>query len=60
MIARGRRFLFILCCCGVALAQNPEMGRVERNGNEANLIVEGPRPVDSAASTLARVWNPGE
>jgi hypothetical protein len=53
MIVRGRRLLFILCCCGVALAQNPELGRVERNGNEATLIVEGPRPVDSAASTLA-------
>ena len=53
MIVRGRRLLFILCCCGVALAQNPELGRVERNGNEATLIVEGPRPIDSAASTLA-------
>jgi hypothetical protein len=48
-----RTVLFILCCCGAALAQNPELGRVERNGNEATLIVEGPRPVDSAASTLA-------
>jgi hypothetical protein len=54
MMIRGRRFLFILCCGGIALAQNPERGRVERNGNEATLIVEGPRPVDSAASTLAR------
>jgi hypothetical protein len=53
MIVRGRRFLFILCCCGVALAQNPELGRVERNGNEATLFVAGPRPVDSAASTVA-------
>jgi hypothetical protein len=53
MIVRGREFLFILCCCGVALAQRRELGRVERNGNEATLIVEGPRPVDSAASTLA-------
>jgi hypothetical protein len=53
MIVRGRKSLFILCCCGVVLAQNPELGRVERNGNEATLIVEGPRPVDSAASTLA-------
>jgi hypothetical protein len=48
-----RKVLFILCCCGAALAQNPELGRVERNGNETTLIVEGPRPVDSAASTLA-------
>jgi hypothetical protein len=53
VIVRGRRFLFILCCRGVALAQNPELGRAERTGNEATLIVEGPRPVDSAASTLA-------
>jgi hypothetical protein len=52
-IGVGQKFLFILCCCGVALSQNPELGRVERNGNEATLIVDGPRPVDSAASTLA-------
>jgi hypothetical protein len=52
-IVRGRTFLFTLCYCGIVLAQNPELGRVERNGNEATLIVEGPRPVDSAASTLA-------
>jgi hypothetical protein len=47
------RFLLILSCCSVALAQNPELGRVERNGDQATLIVEGPRPVDSAASILA-------
>src|SRR5579862_948857 len=53
LIGTGQRFLFLLFCCGVALAQNPESGRLERNGNEATLIVDGPRPVDSAASTLA-------
>jgi hypothetical protein len=52
-IAVGQRFLFMLCCCGVALAQNPELGRVERSGNQATLVVERPRPVDLAASTLA-------
>jgi hypothetical protein len=52
-IGMGQRFLVILCCGGFALAQNPELGRVERNGNEATLIVEGSRPVDAAASTLA-------
>jgi hypothetical protein len=45
--------LFTLSYCGIALAQNPELGRVERSGNEATLLVESPRPVDSAASTLA-------
>jgi hypothetical protein len=48
------KFLLILTCFGVARAQNSELGRVERNGDQAALIVEGPRPVDSAASTLAR------
>ena len=53
MTVGGPTFLFILCYCGIALAQNPELGRVVRTGNEAKLIVEGPRPVDSASSTLA-------
>jgi hypothetical protein len=45
----GRRGAIFGCC----ISQNPELGRVERNGAEATLIVDGPRPVDSAASTLA-------
>jgi len=45
--------IFILFCCCVVLAQNPELGRVERNGSAATLLVDGPRPVDSAAQTLA-------
>jgi hypothetical protein len=35
-------------------AQNPEAGRVVRQGDQAVLIVDGPRPVDSAAITLAQ------
>lgn len=35
-------------------AQNPEAGRVDRLGNQATLIVDAPRPVDSAAITLAQ------
>src|SRR5271169_3988074 len=45
--------LVCLLCCGSAIAQNPEAGRIERNGNQATLIVDSPRPVDSAAITLA-------
>jgi len=36
-----------------ALAQSPEAGRLERNGDQATLIVDGPRPLDSAATTIA-------
>lgn len=42
MIVRGRKFLFILCCWRVVLAQNPELGRVERNGNEARSGLHSP------------------
>jgi hypothetical protein len=52
-IGMGPRFLFLLCCSSFVPAQNPELGRIERSGNEATLIVDSPRPVDSAASTLA-------
>jgi hypothetical protein len=48
-----RLFPFLLCFAAIALAQNPEAGRVERNGSEATLIVDSRRPVDSAAITLA-------
>jgi len=37
----------------LAAAQSPEAGRVERNGSRATLTVDGPRPLDSAAITLA-------
>jgi hypothetical protein len=36
-----------------ALAQSSEAGHVERNGSHATLIVDGPRPLDSAAITIA-------
>jgi hypothetical protein len=29
-----------------ALAQSPEAGRIERNGTQAPLIIESPRPLD--------------
>lgn len=40
----------------VVLAQDHEEGRVERNGDQATLIVDSPRPVDAAATTLAREY----
>lgn len=48
-----------LCVClawssGFLLAQSPELGRIERHGDRATLIVESPRPVDSAAMTVAQ------
>jgi hypothetical protein len=36
-----------------AFAQDPEIGRVERIGDRATVIVDSPRTVDSAAITLA-------
>ena len=56
MPPRQRRLILsLLCCSAAAIAQdNPEAGRVERNGDRATLIVDGPRPVDSAAITLAQ------
>gem|GEM_PF-3227268 len=37
-----------------AWAQNPEAGRVDRRGDRAVLIADAPRPLDSAAITLAQ------
>jgi hypothetical protein len=48
-----RFFLLLLCGFPLAAAQSPEAGRVERNGLRATLTVDGPRPLDSAAITLA-------
>ena len=58
MIMSGR-FLRCLTICllllpSVMSAQNLEAGRVDRHGDQAVLIVDGPRPVDSAAITLAQ------
>src|ERR1700680_1695643 len=50
---RRRLFLSLICSAG-AFAQNPEAGRVERNGSEATLLVDSPRPVDAAAITMAQ------
>lgn len=49
-----RRALFFVLFFGVVLAQNPALGHITRNGNEATLVVNSPRPVDSAAQTLAQ------
>lgn len=46
----------LLSIASVVSGQNPEAGRVIRVGDRAVLIVivDGPRPIDSAAITLAR------
>ena len=51
-----RRLILSVLWCSVAVAaqDNPEAGRVERNGGQATLIVDSARPVDSAAITLAQ------
>src|ERR1700758_2546460 len=48
------RKLCIWLSWGVAaLAQSLEAGRIERNGDQSTLVIESPRPVDSAAITIA-------
>ncbi|MCZ2153231.1 MAG: hypothetical protein LC114_04910 [Bryobacterales bacterium] len=51
-----RRYITIgfLSIASVVSAQNPDAGRVARIGDRAVLVVDGPRPVDSAAITLAQ------
>ncbi|MCZ2157115.1 MAG: hypothetical protein LC114_25005 [Bryobacterales bacterium] len=44
----------LLLYAATVSAENPEAGRVERVGDQAILIVDAPRPVDSAAITLAQ------
>lgn len=58
---RGMAKLMRLCvtigllpCAFAVSAQTPEAGRIERAGDQAVLIVDAPRPVDSAAITLAQ------
>lgn len=48
-----------LSLASVVSAQNPEAVRVDRNGDRAVLIVDAPRPVDSAAVTLAQEFGIG-
>ena len=48
-----RKLWLCLASGSAALAQSPEAGRIERNGSQATLIVESPRPLDSAAITIA-------
>ncbi len=46
-------FLLAIAIAVLGIAQSPEAGRIERAGAQATLTVDGPRPVDSAAITLA-------
>ena len=51
------RLVVLIGLLGSALAawaQNPVAGRVDRMGDRAVLVVDAPRPVDSAALTLAK------
>ena len=45
--------LYVFVGAVVGFAQSPEAGRIERAGNRSTLIVDCPRPMDSAAITLA-------
>src|SRR5258708_12938374 len=48
-----RRFsLYVFAGAIVGIAQSPEAGRIERFGSQATLIVDGPSPIDSPATTL--------
>lgn len=49
------RYLPMLCCASL-LAQNPEAGHIERYGDRSTLTVDSPRPLDSAAITLAETY----
>ena len=52
--AYNMRKLFTWLAWGVAaVAQSPEAGRIERNGDQSTLLIESPRPLDSAAITIA-------
>jgi len=48
-----RALLLCLAWGAAALAQPSETGRVERNGRHATLFVDSPRPLDTAATTIA-------
>lgn len=53
-MTRLLRLCVTIASLSCVAAQNPEAGRVDRLGNQATLIVDAPRPVDSAAITLAQ------
>ncbi len=48
-----RRLCVVFLWALAGLSQSPEAGRIERNGSQAVLIVDSPRPLDSAAITIA-------
>lgn len=49
----SRLFSLLALFGSLALGQVPDTGRIERRGDMATLIVDSPRPLDSAALTLA-------
>lgn len=49
----SRSFALVALYAGLALGQVPDTGRIERRGDMATLVVDSPRPLDSAAMTLA-------
>lgn len=53
MMMRLSVMLGLLGSAEALMAQSPEAGRIDRQGNRAVLIVDGPRPVDSAAIIIA-------
>ena len=49
----SRLFSLLALFGSLALGQVPDAGRIERRGDLATLMVDSPRPLDSAALTLA-------
>ncbi len=49
----SRLFSLLALFGSLALGQVPDTGRIERRGDMATLVVDSPRPLDSAALTLA-------
>lgn len=50
---RNSSLFWLLLGGASCFGQDAELGRVERRGDRATLVVDGSRPVDSAAKTLA-------
>lgn len=54
MLIRPLAMIALLGSVVAGWAQSPEVGRIDRQGDWAVLVVEAPRPVDFAALTLAK------
>ena len=48
------RLVALIAWAIAAAAQSPQSGQIIRSGQEAKLTVDSPRPLDSAAITLAQ------